>query len=86
MKGYTTCPKGCTEPVVTALLTAHLRRHEGTDWFSERRPIITPRPGLGSRSRRDLAPDGGEGAPQRRWARPRPNAPYTIKAKGRPSS
>ena len=74
--GYVTCPD-CQRPVVDRLLAAHQRRHAGTDGFSERRPVVTPRPGLGSRSRRDRTPNGGEGSPQRRWKRPRGAGPYS---------
>ena len=81
MKGYTACPD-CPRQIVDALFEAHQRRHAGTDWFSERRPVRRPRPGMGSRARDNRE---GEGAGQRTWARPRPNAPHTIEGKGRPS-
>lgn len=75
-EGYVACPNGCAQPVLSAFLAAHLRRDAGTDWISERRPVTEPRPGLGSRSRRDRDPRGGEGRPQRRWKRPRGAGPY----------
>ena len=67
MSGYVQCPD-CPREVPTALLAAHQRRHDGTDWFSQRRPVLVPRPGLGSRARDNRE---GEGSGQRRWQRPR---------------
>src|SRR5262249_20344188 len=65
--GYVACPD-CERPVVDALLAAHLRRHAGTDWFSQRRPVLAPVPGVGSRSRADTE---GRGRARPRWRRAR---------------
>jgi len=63
---YVTCIM-CSPPkrVVAALFAAHMRRHDGTDYASQRRPVKQPRAGAGSRSRRDTE---GRGRQRRRWA------------------
>jgi len=67
----------CGRPIVAALMDAHQRRvHGDGGWFAQRVPVATGRPGLGSRSRTDRTPNGGEGRPQRRWKRPRGAGPY----------
>ena len=65
MSGYVQCPD-CSREIVSRLFRAHLRRHAGTDWFSERRPALVPRPGLGSR---DRAQAEGRGSARHRYQR-----------------
>lgn len=75
------CPD-CPRQVIDALLPAHQRRHAGTDWFSERQPRRTIRPGsMGSRSRDNRE---GEGRGQVAWRRPRPGAHQIIPGRERP--
>jgi hypothetical protein len=60
---YVTCFQ-CQREILSALFGAHLRRHNGLDWFSRRRPVSQRKPGSGSRSR-----DTSEGrrAVHQRW-------------------
>lgn len=55
----------CKRMIPVNLLAAHNRRvHRGTGWFSERRPVVQPPAGSGSRSR-DTSE--GRGTERARW-------------------